>query len=307
MIVRKNHNSLSPEEKYNFVEALLKLKKDGNSKTGRNYDTYVKWHIDASMPAHRSPIFPPWHRVFLQLLEEDLQDITGNPDIAIPYWDWTEDDSMDSRLWDGSFMGGNGDPMDDWKVKTGKFIGNNWGLVHNQEDGDPSSKRYLRRAFGELTKELPSERDVLNTLRITPYDCPPWDASSENKKSFRNSLEGWASPFRSQMHNRGHVWVGGSMLEMSSPNDPVFFLHHCNVDRIWASWQKIHTTEGYLTNSTDGDSELLEPFIRPDGSMYKVSDVLDINSTGIDYDSYLELPPQQLMFVTGQQTKGFYE
>jgi len=29
--------------------------------------------------------------------------------------------------------------------------------------------------------------------------------------------------------------VGGSMLPMSSPNDPIFMLHHCNVDRIWAS------------------------------------------------------------------------
>jgi len=37
--------------------------------------------------------------------------------------------------------------------------------------------------------------------------------------------------------NRVHVWVGGSMLPMSSPNDPIFMLHHCNVDRIWAKWQ----------------------------------------------------------------------
>jgi len=32
------------------------------------------------------------------------------------------------------------------------------------------------------------------------------------------------------------VWVGGDMLFSSSPNDPVFYLNHCNVDRIWASW-----------------------------------------------------------------------
>ena len=31
----------------------------------------------------------------------------------------------------------------------------------------------------------------------------------------------------------------------TSPNDPVFFLHHCNVDRIWADWQSANPTVGY--------------------------------------------------------------
>jgi hypothetical protein len=32
----------------------------------------------------------------------------------------------------------------------------------------------------------------------------------------------------------------------TSPNDPVFFLHHCNVDRIWALWQYAHPASAYL-------------------------------------------------------------
>ena len=28
------------------------------------------------------------------------------------------------------------------------------------------------------------------------------------------------------------------MLPSSSPNDPVFFLNHCNVDRIWEAWMQ---------------------------------------------------------------------
>lgn len=43
---------------------------------------------------------------------------------------------------------------------------------------------------------------------------------------------------------------------------------------------KIHAAEGYRTNSADRDNEILEPSIKPDGSKYKVSDVLDIASTG---------------------------
>ncbi len=32
----------------------------------------------------------------------------------------------------------------------------------------------------------------------------------------------------------------------SAPNDPVFFLHHCNVDRLWAQWQKDNPNEDYV-------------------------------------------------------------
>ena len=54
------------------------------------------------------------------------------------------------------------------------------------------------------------------------------------------------------MHNFAHMWVGGSMMPSTSPNDPVFFLHHANVDRIWANWQRqwFHTLQGdYLPAS----------------------------------------------------------
>lgn len=39
------------------------------------------------------------------------------------------------------------------------------------------------------------------------------------------------------VHVRGHTWTGGDMDSGFSPRDPLFYLHHCNVDRIWAIWQ----------------------------------------------------------------------
>ncbi len=50
---------------------------------------------------------------------------------------------------------------------------------------------------------------------------------------FRSDLEG-------DPHGTLHGWVGGpggTMSGMSSPNDPIFFLHHAPVDRMWARWQ----------------------------------------------------------------------
>jgi tyrosinase len=43
------------------------------------------------------------------------------------------------------------------------------------------------------------------------------------------------------LHNGVHVWVGGAMGDPArSPRDPLFFLHHCFLDKVWADWQEVH-------------------------------------------------------------------
>ena len=46
---------------------------------------------------------------------------------------------------------------------------------------------------------------------------------------FKNDIEG-------SIHAAVHNWIGGDMLNMFSPYDPIFYLHHSNMDRIWAEW-----------------------------------------------------------------------
>jgi tyrosinase len=51
--------------------------------------------------------------------------------------------------------------------------------------------------------------------------------------AFASALEG--------VHNSGHVWVGGSMGSVpTAPADPVFWMHHAEIDRVWFEWQKTH-------------------------------------------------------------------
>ena len=38
--------------------------------------------------AHRGPIFLPWHRVMLMLLEANLQRVLNDTTFGLPYWDW---------------------------------------------------------------------------------------------------------------------------------------------------------------------------------------------------------------------------
>jgi tyrosinase len=43
------------------------------------------------------------------------------------------------------------------------------------------------------------------------------------------------------VHGGVHVWVGGSMSSIpTAPADPIFWMHHANIDRLWAIWQKAH-------------------------------------------------------------------
>jgi tyrosinase len=83
-----------------------------------------------------------------------------------------------------------------------------------------------------------------------------------------------------QIHNNVHRAVGGqdgggTMAGPNSPADPVFFLHHANIDRLWAQWQK-------APQSADppNPSETLQP--KPLFGV-KVSSVLDIGKLGYSY------------------------
>ncbi|MFN0125291.1 MAG: tyrosinase family protein [Verrucomicrobiales bacterium] len=60
--------------------------------------------------------------------------------------------------------------------------------------------------------------------------------SSTTFEAFQTTLEGGP-------HNSGHRAVGGTMASASSPADPIFWMHHANIDRLWAIWQAQHPTK----------------------------------------------------------------
>lgn len=88
------------------------------------------------------------------------------------------------------------------------------------------------------SNRLPRRAHTAATLNHDRYDIAPWGVTSDG---FRNLLEGWQNNARiapPSLHNRVHVFVGGDMSPSASPNDPIFYLNHCNVDRIWEAWMQ---------------------------------------------------------------------
>ena len=143
----------------------------------------------------------------------------------------------------------------------------------------------LKRAFGVGAALLPSTGDLAACLEEAPYDADPWDQTAD--PSFRNRLEGWIdAPEGAEvgMHNLVHVWVGGTMSYMSSPNDPVFFLHHANVDRLWARWQAKHGDQDYEPTAGGPEGENRDDALEPWGAPTTVASVLDHHTLGYRYD-----------------------
>jgi tyrosinase len=269
MVVTRRNILSDSNVRGKYIEGVKLLKQDFLKPDWTNtYDVFVIWHYHAMMEptppgsdrnaAHQGPSFLPWHRWFLILLEHHLQRVLDDPNFGLPYWDWADDGELPpdqqhrAPIWAHDCMGGSGS-----RVTTGPFREGQW-QVNIESRGYPNAilvptNRPLRRAFRRGANSLPTKEDVRRAIiRGEPstliYDARPWDRNSE---SFRNELEGWW-PDAPGMHNLVHVWVGGDMGPASSPNDPVFFLNHCNVDRIWENWKQRHGNPTYLPDNNAG-------------------------------------------------------
>lgn len=308
MAVIRTNVATSQLARDRYVDGVLALKAEflgtttadlgigGPAQQVSTYDLFTVWHHLAMgrltpptqgdrNAAHSGPVFLPWHRLMLVLLELQIQRVLGIDEFALPYWDWAADGDLsaaqqtNTSLWKDTGIGGDGSPVAD-----GPFSGNAYRV---RIDSDSTGRlratdRGLRRDLAGDIATLPTSADVATALRLTDYDTPDWDRTSGG---FRNTVEGW--PGMPGLHNRVHVWVGGDMAPATSPNDPVFYLNHCNVDRLWEAWLQDH---GHTYVPDQNESADLQPH-RINDAMYSVltsqpvtpADVLNV-STFYTYD-----------------------
>ena len=92
----------------------------------------------------------------------------------------------------------------------------------------------------------------------------------------KTSYAQFSAPMNS-IHGMVHIWVGGTMSDASvSPADPVFWLHHANLDRLW--WQWYTSAQGNHQNPPlTGSDAVMDPWT------YTETDVRDIASLGYAY------------------------
>ena len=200
--VRKNANALTPAERDRFVAAFAQLNNHG---AGRFAD-FRDMHTAVSSPqAHGAPGFLPWHRAYLLDLERLLQAI--DPSVSLPYWRF---DKPAPNIFTLDFLG-----VSD-SLGTVQFNPAN-PLRFWVTDGVQGINR---RPLFSTTTAPPGLLTEAQTLAL-----------GNQYRRFRN-LEG-------NPHGSAHVSFGGAISSIpTAAKDPLFFLLHCNVDRLWAKWQR---------------------------------------------------------------------
>jgi tyrosinase len=200
--IRKNANRLTAAERDRFVAAFAQLNNQG---AGRFAD-FRNMHTLAGDPeAHRRPGFLPWHRAYILDLERELQAI--DPSVALPYWRF---DQPAPNIFTPEFLG----------------VSDSLGTVQFS----PTNPLQFWRTDGV---------QGINRLPFFNPATQPADVISEAQTlalgvqypAFR-SMEG-------NPHGFAHTSFDGSISSIpTAARDPLFFLLHCNVDRLWAKWQR---------------------------------------------------------------------
>ncbi len=183
---------------------------------------------------HQNIGFLPWHREYLRRFELALQ--AEVPGAAIPYWPWPlipEPSELFSsaRMHRIFFSSASAQLLGGLFAETGPPTPPTWWpagfrwRVHPalQVGGAPALRR------GSPDNTWPPTQAAISALEASdrrPTGLNPY-------WMFWRDLE--AGP---RMHNQGHNIVGGYMMNpVFSPNDPLFWLHHAFIDRVWSRWQ----------------------------------------------------------------------
>lgn len=218
-------------------QAIAAAQKIGDD---RGYQAWAGIHglpLPISCVHHRE-LFLPWHRAYLYLFEKALQDRV--PGLTLPWWDWTDHSDGIPAAYAQRRVDGRANPLYDSPIQ-------------------------------------PSGRETKNQTRTTRQEGPPARLPSadeveevlENKDfvTFQTQLE--------SIHDGVHVWVGGTMGDINTAAyDPVFWAHHCMIDRLWYLWQLRHP-RAHLP------AAVLERALAP--FPLTVAQTLEVNQLGYDY------------------------
>jgi tyrosinase len=187
---------------------------------------------------HHRELFLPWHRAYLYLFEKALQDRV--PGVTLPWWDWTNHSEGIPDAYARRKATGKKNSLFDSPIQpSGRAA--------------PSQAR-TSRAPGSPAG-LPSAQEVQAVLKNHDFF------------TFQTQLE--------SIHDGVHVWTGGTMGDISTAAyDPLFWAHHCMIDRLWYLWQLRHPGAGVPAQLLD---RALAPF------PMTVRETLHVSQLGYDY------------------------
>lgn len=226
----------------------------------RNWNRLAQVHVDFC--PHGNWFFLPWHRAYLVSFERLCRQLSGNPDFVLPYWDWTAQRQLPPAF-TAQTVAGRRNPLYDDTRQMG--------------------------AGASLRAAAVGEAAIARVMAETSFELfastrPTGQNSTDTRRWLRET--GRTTALEGGPHNTTHVAVGGDMADMISPRDPIFWLHHCNIDRLWARWNALGRRNPSSTLWTQFGFNGI--FVQPQGQgtapwNVGVSDVLDHRAFGYTY------------------------
>ena len=272
-LVRFDLRKLSDEDILDLRHAYEALYAISEAAPGdkRGYWAIAAGHgYDEDLCHQDSSTFLGWHRayiyVFEKMLSAALQGRRGDDGIlTLPYWDWTmtdagtdDADGIPRALTDDTYV----DPDDGVKPNPLASGPSKW-RVDIVAPSSPNTKRYVTSSFGPGIAGFASLVDDFL-----------------NRPSYRRFMT-FQSAFNSNPHGTVHVRLGGlgdpdiptrqgDMGDtISAAYDPIFWLHHCMVDKVWFDWQQKYG-DGTVPNWVRQRG-----VYSPDNEPWRVEDTLD--------------------------------
>ncbi len=172
-----------------------------------------------NLDIHGSWSFFPWHRGYLYYYERILGSLVGDINhFRLPYWDWENIRTLPSPY---ASPGNSGNSMWD------------------------NRRRPALAGGGNLPSTDGTAARITTLYGLTDFASFGGDAFSGG------SIE-------SDPHGTIHVDVGqasGAQLDMGNlgyaARDPLFFAHHCNIDKLWSGWNDLAGGGSAYKNPTD--------------------------------------------------------
>lgn len=223
---------------------------------------------------HGSWFFLPWHRMYLYAFERIVQHALGDDSWSLPYWYAIDPDDPDKSILPPAFRENRPD---------NNLFTDNRSVLANSGVLLPDLAATVAEA---LNAELFSTADGLTSFGSGERSTPRFDA-------------GEVGLLEDTPHGGVHVLVGNDYDAQGNPVrvgwmgsfvtaglDPVFWLHHANIDRLWQVWLDLDPQHRNPTGDSAWlDTEFSFPAVGGGLLTLKVGDVLDPAGLGYEYES----------------------
>jgi tyrosinase len=230
---------------YYFQAAMHWTPKWGNSLPPAPYNAW--WDHCTHGPASAERFFLPWHRIFIYwyevIIRSYVQALNGPAGWALPYWNYSFYDANNPNVpWPRARL-----PWVFCQPKLPDGTGNPLYIADT-----------AKRGF------QPTWPGTSNTMYLEPL-TPYYDQAYNAPQYDTVGVPGFNPTLDRQPHGAVHVDVGSGDLQVSGTGwmqsttwaafDPIFWLHHSEIDRFWVGWNANGgpdpTDSGWLTASAD--------------------------------------------------------